>query len=346
LRVPRSGNGHSRQPKRYLVTGGAGFIGSHLVETLRERGDKLVIIDDLSTGRLENIVRLLGDGVEFIEGSVTDAALVDRCMRDADVCVHLASAVGVQLIVDQPLDTLMRSVRGSNVVMHAAANHGVRVLFASTSEVYGKHSNGSLNEQADLIFGSPSKGRWTYAIAKCFGEAIVHGYHAQRGVDATVVRLFNTVGPRQTGMYGMVVPRFVRQALAGADLTVYGTGEQARCFTHVFDTVDALALLCDHEGAPGNAYNIGSSTLVSVIDLARRVIDRTESSSRIVHIPYEEAYGSGFEELGTRTPDTTALRQLTGWEPRQTLDAAIEDVVLYERLRVTSGADSMAIDAA
>jgi UDP-glucose 4-epimerase len=339
-------HGDNFKNARCLVTGGAGFIGSHLVETLLERGDSIVILDDLSTGRVENIAHLVGDRVRFIEGSVTDAALVDECMAEADVCVHLASAVGVQLIVDEPLDTLMRSVRGSNVVMHAAANHDVRVLYASTSEVYGKHSNGALSEQADLVFGSPSKGRWTYAIAKTFGEAIVHGYHQQRSVDATVVRLFNTVGPRQTGMYGMVLPRFVRQALAGEDLTVYGDGSQSRCFTHVFDTVDALVRLCEHRGAPGNAYNIGASTQVSIIDLARRVIERTGSESKIVFVPYEHAYGDGFEELGTRTPDTTALRKLTGWEPRQTLDAAIEDVITYERSRELFTEPTVASDAA
>ena len=191
-----------------------------------------MILDDLSTGSVANIEHLVdGDRVSFVRGSVTDAATVDALMREADQCIHLASAVGVQMIVNEPLDTLMRSVRGSNVVMHAATRNDVRVIFSSTSEVYGKQSHRMLNEEDDLVFGTPSKGRWTYAIAKSFGEALIHGYHRQRNGDATIVRLFNCVGPRQTGTYGMVLPRFVRQALAGEDLTVYGDGSQTRCFT-------------------------------------------------------------------------------------------------------------------
>jgi UDP-N-acetylglucosamine/UDP-N-acetyl-alpha-D-glucosaminouronate 4-epimerase len=340
-------HGVRRSGHSYLITGGAGFIGSHLVEALRASGQasRVTILDDLSTGRLSNIEHLLGDPqLQFVEGSVTNAELVDELIERVDVCVHLASAVGVQMIVNEPLETLMRSVRGSNVVMHAASRHGVRVLFSSTSEVYGKHTNGALTEQDDLIFGSPSKGRWTYAIAKTFGEALIHGYHGRRGVDATVVRLFNTVGPRQTGQYGMVLPRFVRQALRGEDLTVFGNGGQTRCFTHVRDTVAALTLLSEADEAQGRTFNIGSSTPIAVIDLARRVIERTGSDSGVVLVPYEEAYGDGFEELGTRRPDTTALRDLTGWEARCTVDDAIDDVIAYERGRdgfmaITEAAD-------
>lgn len=320
--------------RRYLITGGAGFIGSHLVDALIARGgcDQITILDDLSTGRLENIERFIVDeDVTFIEGSVTDSDLVDELMAQSDFCIHLASAVGVQMIVNEPLETLMKSVRGSNVVMHAAQRHDVRVLFSSTSEVYGKHTNGALTENDDLIFGSPSKGRWTYAIAKTFGEALIHGYHGRRGVDATVVRLFNAVGPRQTGQYGMVLPRFVRQALRGDDLTVFGNGAQTRCFTHVGDTVAALILLTENEHAHGKTFNIGSSTPIAVIELARRVIERAQSDSGIVLVPYEEAYGDGFEELGIRRPDTTALRNLTGWQTRLTVDDAIDDVIDYER---------------
>lgn len=338
LWVDRAG-GEGQPIRRYLITGGAGFIGSHLLEALRarRRNERLVILDDLSTGRLENIEHLLADGVvEFVEGSVADTRLVDGLMRNADVCVHLASAVGVQMIVDEPLETLMKNVRGSNVVMHAAQRNQVRVLFSSTSEVYGKHTSGRLTEDDDLILGSPSKGRWSYAIAKTFGEALIHGYHHQRGVDATIVRLFNIVGPRQSGQYGMVLPRFVRQALRGENLTVFGAGVQTRCFTHVHDAVAALLLLCDSEQAQGQTFNVGSFTPLTILELARQVIKRTGSRSRIVLIPYAHAYGEGFEELGQRQPDTTALRSLTGWQPRYSIDDAIDDVIAYERNAITA----------
>jgi UDP-glucose 4-epimerase len=341
--------GHRRHGGRYLITGGAGFIGSHLAEALVQDGrfDQITVLDDLSTGRLEHIEHLIRSGdVRFVEGSVADAGVVDELMAEADVCMHLASAVGVQMIVNEPLETLMRSVRGSNVVMRAATRHGVRVLFSSTSEVYGKHTNGALTEEDDLIFGSPAKGRWTYAIAKSFGEALIHGYHGRRGLDATVVRLFNTVGPRQTGTYGMVLPRFVRQALAGEDLTVYGNGAQTRCFTHVRDTVSALMLLARNDGAMGRTFNVGCATPVAVVELARRVIERAESDSGIVLVPYEEAYGHGFEELGSRRPDTGALRSLTGWQPRWTVEDAIDDVIEFERSREDTVAPLVAVDVA
>jgi UDP-glucose 4-epimerase len=332
--------------KRYLITGGAGFIGSHLAEALvtRDESAEVVILDDLSTGSFENVEHLVDGGrVSFVRGSVTDAATVDALMRDADQCIHLASAVGVQMIVNEPLDTLMRSVRGSNVVMHAATRNGVRVIFSSTSEVYGKQSHRLLNEDDDLVFGSPSKGRWTYAIAKSFGEALIHGYHRQRNVDATIVRLFNCVGPRQTGTYGMVLPRFVRQALAGEDLTVYGDGKQTRCFTHVRDTVSALVALSDSERASGQTFNIGTSSLISVHELARRVIVRSGSNSGVTLVPYEEAYAPGFEELGTRVPDTSALEDLTGWRAELTINDAIDDVIAYERAQTV---DSSPLDSA
>jgi UDP-glucose 4-epimerase len=316
---------------RYLITGGAGFVGSHLSDALTALGHDIVLLDNLATGRLCNVEHLVADGrVTFVEGDAADAPLVDELVRDADVVLHLASAVGVQLVVDQPLDTLLANVRGIDTVLGAGARHGKRMLFTSTSEVYGKHSNGALSEDADLIIGSPSKSRWSYAIAKSFGEAVAAGYHAQ-GAEIVTVRLFNAVGPRQSGQYGMVVPRFVQQAMAGEDLTVHGDGEQTRCFTHVLDTIRAILMLAVHDGALGRTFNIGNGIQVSVRDLAERVIARTESDSEIQFIPYEEAYAPGFEELGIRRPDVSALRDLTGWTPVLTLDHAIDDVIAHER---------------
>jgi UDP-glucose 4-epimerase len=225
---------------------------------------------------------------------------------------------------------MLANVRGIDTVMAAATRHGRRVLFASTSEVYGKQSRGPLAEDADLIIGSPAKARWSYAIAKCYGEAVAHSYHTDQGAETIVVRLFNAVGPRQTARYGMVLPRFVGQALRGENLTVYGKGSQTRCFTHVLDTVQAIRMLCDADGAIGRTFNVGSCAPVAVNELAQRIIDRTESSSQIERLSYEEAYASGFEELGMRRPDTTALEDLTGWSPAHTLDDAIDDVIVHE----------------
>ncbi len=317
---------------RYLVTGGAGFIGSHLTDALLAAGHEVTVLDDLSTGSTDNIAHVRDDPrVSFVEGSVTAPDLVDDCMREADVCLHLASTVGVQLVVDSPLETLLDHVRGTDVVMAAAARRHRRVLFTSTSEVYGKRSEDGLREDADLVIGSPAKSRWSYAIAKCFGEAVAQAYHDQHGTETIVVRLFNTVGPRQTGRYGMVLPRFARQALGGESLTVYGDGTQTRCFTHVADTVRAITALAASDAAVGNTYNIGSSTPIAIADLAQRVIARCESASDIVQVPYDEAYAEGFEELGARTPDTSALRGLTGWQAERGIDAAIDDVIDHER---------------
>jgi UDP-glucose 4-epimerase len=247
--------------------------------------------------------------------------------------LHLASAVGVQLIVASPLSSLLGNVRGTDIVFAAAVRHGKRLLFTSTSEVYGKNSAGPLPEDADRILGSAFKSRWAYAMAKGFGEALAHGYYKDCEAEVIVARLFNTVGARQTAAYGMVLPRFVRQALAGDELTVYGNGTQTRCFTHVADTVQALLLLLDSDEAVGQLYNVGSQVEIPVIELARLVIEATGSDSKIELIPYEDAYGEGFEELGRRRPETRAIRELTGWEPTRTIDDAINDVILYEQTR-------------
>ena len=269
-----------------MITGGAGFIGSHLTDALVERGDHVLVLDDLSTGRKENLSRAISSGrVELVEGSVLDDDLVRECLRATDACMHLASAVGVKLIVDRPVDTLLRNIRGNDTVISAAAALDRPLLFTSTSEVYGKNNGSALDEDSDRILGSPFKSRWSYSTAKAFGEALANGYHIELGARNTVGRLFNTVGPRQTGRYGMVVPSFVRQALAGQDVTVYGDGCQSRCFAHVQDTVRALLLLLDSEDAPGQVFNVGSSTEVTIRDLAERVISRAGSSSEIRHVP-------------------------------------------------------------
>lgn len=321
-----------RSTPHHLITGGAGFIGSHLADALVARGEQVVILDDLSTGRRENIIHLIEDGsAVFVEGSVLDTELVDQWVERTDSVFHLASAVGVKLVVEQPLESLMRNVRGVNVVTHAAARYGRRLLFTSTSEIYGKHSNGALPEDADSLLGPSSKSRWGYANTKAFGEMLAFGYARERGAETAVVRLFNSVGPRQLGSYGMVLPRFVSQAQKGEDLTVYGDGTQSRCFTHVYDTVEGILSVADHDRAVGRVFNIGTSRELTVAELAERVIERTASTSRIRYIPYELAYGEGFEELGSRKPDTSAIEELCGWRPTRTIDDAIDDLAAQLR---------------
>ena len=318
----------------YLITGGAGFIGSHLADALIARGDRVLILDDLSTGNLDNLAGALDSGkAEFVEGTVVNEGLVDECMERSDACFHLASAVGVKLIVEKSVDSLLCSTRGVQIVTESSHRLGRRLLFASTSEIYGKNGGDALHEHSDRILGPPSIARWSYSTAKAFGEAISLGYHRERGADTVVTRLFNTVGPRQSALYGMVLPRFVAQAIAGEDLTVYGNGTQSRCFAHVEDTVRAVMMVMDEEGARGRAFNVGRTTEITILDLARKVIERTESESVIRMVPYVEAYGDGFEELGRRRPDTSALKEATGWKPKRTVEEAIDDIAAFERAR-------------
>ena len=291
----------------------------------------MVLVDDLSTGSRENVRHLLDEGrAELVEGSVLDEALVDDLMRPADTCFHLAAAVGVKLVVNRPLESLLSNVRGADVVMEATARRGTRLLFTSTSEIYGKQCQGALDEDCDRILGSLSKSRWGYSAAKAVGEMLAYEYFREHGTPTTVVRLFNTVGPRQTGSHGMVLPTFVRQALRGEDVTVYGDGAQTRCFTHVYDAVEAMVGLSGCDEALGRAFNVGNSQEVSINSLARKVISRTGSNSTIRHVPYGDAYPEGFEELGSRRPDTAAIQRVTGWRPLRDIDDAIEDVVCYE----------------
>ena len=326
---------------KYLVTGGAGFIGSHLVDVLRESGHEVLVLDDLSTGRLENLEGALSSGlVEFVDGSVTDEDLVMDCMADVDVCFHLAAAVGVKLIVDNPLETTLRNVRGCDVVTGASARLGKRLLYASTSEIYGKNGRGPLHEGSERILGSTATTRWSYSTSKAFGEILAFGYHKDLGAENIIVRLFNTVGPRQAGQYGMVLPRFVSQALAGEDLTVYGDGTQSRCFCHVNDTVRALLALIETDSAIGDVFNVGSTQEIGIEELAHRVIERTGSSSEIRYVPLEEAYEPGFEEVSHRKPVTKKLQAATGWAPRHSIDDSIDDVIAFysDDLLVTEAA--------
>lgn len=319
----------------YLITGGAGFIGSHLADALIARSDRVALLDNLSTGNLANIDHLSDHpAVRFHQGSTLDADLVKRLVGDTDVVVHLAASVGVELIVKRPLEALINNIRGTEVVLEACAALGRKVLVTSTSEIYGKNADGPLPEDADRILGSPFKARWSYSTAKAVDEILAYTYWRERGTPSIVVRLFNTVGPRQTGSYGMVVPRFVTQALLGEDLTVFGDGEQRRCFCHVHDAVSALLALLDHPGAIGEVFNVGSQQEVTINELAGLVIRMTGSSSSMTRIPYEVAYEEGFEDMLRRVPDTTRIRSLTGWEPHRSLEQILTDLIAYEKTKL------------
>lgn len=317
-----------------LITGGAGFIGSYLTEQLLDRGWTVRILDDLSTGALDNISHLTGrEGLQVHEGSILDREGVYTVADRADVVVHLAAAVGVELVIERPVTTIETNVRGSENVLDAAHSNGSRVILASTSEVYGKGTKFPFAEDDDILLGPTSRSRWGYAASKMVDEFLCFAHHQEHGTAAIPVRLFNTVGARQTGRYGMVVPRLVRQALSGEDLSVYGDGTQRRCFCDVRDVVRALADLIELEDAPVQVYNIGSTVETTITELARQVIAATGSSSSIEYIPYEKAYGPGFEDMQRRVPDTTRIRSLLGWEPKYSLADIVGSVVDYERDR-------------
>jgi UDP-glucose 4-epimerase len=319
-------------PETYLVTGGAGFIGSHLVGALLAQGHSVVAVDNLSTGSAANLVSVAGDPrFRFVQGSVLDEPLVDELVHECDVVVHLAATVGVRLIVEQPLRSFTNNVRGSEVVIGAAHRYRRKVLVASTSEIYGKNGLRPLREDDDRVLGPPSTPRWAYSTAKSVDEILAFAYYRERGLPTIVVRLFNTVGPRQSPAYGMVVPRLVHQALAGDPLTVFGDGRQSRCFCHVRDVVAALLLLLDEPAAIGNVFNIGSPEEITILDLAERVRVATGTDSPIVLVPYEEAYESGFEDMRRRVPDTTKIHSLTGWQPTRDLSAILDEVIAEAR---------------
>jgi UDP-glucose 4-epimerase len=311
-----------------LITGGAGFIGSHLADRLLARGDQVVLIDDLSTGRLSNIEHVHGrSDVEFVLGSVLDSDLVDQAVSQVDVVFHLAAAVGVNLIVERPLESLMTNIRGTESVVESAHKYRRRILVMSTSEIYGKNTSDSLSEDDDRILGSPLKSRWSYSEAKAIDEILAYTYWREKGLKAVIIRLFNTVGPRQTGSYGMVVPRFVGQALRNQPITIFGDGTQTRCFCHVSDAVGGLVALSEHAEAFGKVFNLGAVGEISIRDLARRIVELSGSNSELEYVPYSSAYEEGFEDMERRVPNIGRAKRLVGFEPSIGLDEIIHSVI-------------------
>ena len=313
---------------KYLITGGAGFIGSHLAEQLLAGGHDVVLLDDLSTGRLVNIAAIRNHPrMQFVRGSVEDEMTVNVVMHHCDMVFHLASAVGVQLVVQEPVRTIRTTIRGTEVVLAAAHRFGKPVLITSSSEVYGKGTKVPFCEDDDVVMGATRHSRWCYAYSKGIDEFLGMAYHLQYDLPVTIVRLFNTVGPRQVGMYGMVLPRFVTAALTGAPLQVYGDGLQARCFCHVADVVDALVRLMEKRSAAGEVYNVGSDEEISIIGLANRVIQRTKSMSQIEYQTYEQAFGRSFDDMLRRVPSLEKIDAAIGFKPSHNLDQIIDAVI-------------------
>jgi UDP-glucose 4-epimerase len=320
---------------KVFITGGAGFIGSHLAERLLDRGDRVLVLDDLSTGSMDNIAHLVGrEGFDYRIGSALDQPLVTECVDRCDLTVHLAAAVGVRLIVERPVHTIETNVRATEVVLNATAKKQKLTLVASTSEVYGKSAKLPFSEEDDLQLGPTSHSRWAYACSKALDEWLGLAYHREKQVPVILARFFNTVGPRQTGRYGMVLPNFAMQALTGEPITVFGTGEQARCFGHVRDAVEAILRLVATPAAVGQVFNVGNDEEVTILDLARRVREAAGSSSEIRLIPYSEAYAEGFEDMLRRVPDVRRLERTIGFRPRTPLSEIIADVVADQRARL------------
>jgi UDP-glucose 4-epimerase len=318
---------------RYLITGGAGFIGSHLSDELIRRGHSAHVLDDLSTGSIENIRHLKShQAFAYTIDSAANASLVAELVDEADIVFHLAAAVGVELIVESPVQTIETNVHCTEIVLAQANKKKKPVFVASTSEVYGKSANLPYREDGDLVLGPSVKGRWSYACSKAMDEFLAVAHWKERKLPTVIGRLFNTVGPRQTGRYGMVIPRFVGQALEDQPLTVYGDGRQRRCFCHVADVVRALADLMDRDDVYGEVFNVGSDEEVSILDLAHRVRELADSQSEISFIPYDEAYEEGFEDMSRRVPDTAKLQRLLGWHPTKGLDAILADIIESRRV--------------
>ncbi len=315
---------------RVLVTGGAGFIGSHLSDRLIADGHSVTVLDNLETGRLENLAAAQTTGkLTFIQGSVLDAPKVDQLVAEADFTYHLAAAVGVFNILEKPLASLMTNIRGTENVLDAAHKHKKPVLIASSSEVYGKNTSDSLQEDDSRILGSPLMLRWSYSQAKAIDETLAYAFYQDQGLQVRIVRFFNTVGPRQLGAYGMVVPRFIEAALANRDLEIYGDGNQTRCFGHIADIIDALIAVTGTDKTIGTVVNIGNSGEISINDLAAKIIAATGSKSKTVHVSYEDAYKVGFEDMDRRVPNIDRIKELTGWAPKRDLETIIKDVAAY-----------------
>ena len=317
---------------KYLITGGAGFVGSHLTESLLSRGDSVVVLDDMSTGTAKNLAAVVSHPELTIRsGSILNSGDVEAAVVGVDHVLHLAAALGVFNIVDKPLQSLMTNIRGTEVVLEAVRKFNKPLFLTSTSEIYGKNSAGPLNEESDRIVGSPLKSRWSYSEAKAIDESFAYFYHLEYGMPVRIVRLFNTVGPRQSGQWGMVVPRFVSAALAGEPLKVYGTGNQSRCFCHVTDAVAGMVKVIDSPEAIGQVYNVGNNSELSILDLAKKVIAVTGSNSPIEMVAYEKAYGPGFEDMERRVPDISKMKRDLGWQPALGLDAIIGDIAAHMR---------------
>ena len=312
----------------YLITGGAGFIGSHLTETLVKRGDQVVILDNFFTSSMSNLNQVK-DKVNVVEGNILDQTLIRKMVSESDYIVHLAAALGVFNIVNKPLESLKTNLQGSEIVLEAADKYKKPVLIASTSEVYGKNTKVPLSEEDDRIIGHPLKSRWSYSEAKAVDESLAYFYYLENKLPIRIVRFFNTVGPRQVGNYGMVVPRFISAALKNEPLAVYGSGDQIRCFCHVDDAVRALLLVMDSDKAVGEVFNVGNNQQISIMELAKRVIELTGSSSTIEKIAYEKAYPEGFEDMQRRVPDISKIKQVLGWSPEINLDQIIKDIAAF-----------------
>ena len=315
---------------RILITGGAGFIGSHLTDRLVADGHQITILDNLATGRKENLsAHLGGNSVNFTEGSILDLELLDGLIKDTEYVFHLAAAVGVFNIVNHPLASLMTNIRGTENVLEAAHKYSKPVFVTSSSEVYGKNISDSLKESDDRILGAPITLRWSYSEAKAIDESLAYAYWVEKKLETRIVRFFNTVGPRQLGAYGMVVPRFVQFALNNEPITIYGNGEQTRCFGHVLDAVDAVVRIAFADNTIGKVVNIGNDYEISINNLAKKVIEQTKSKSEIIYVPYEEAYGDGFEDMERRVPNIELIKSLVGWEPTRDLSSMITDIVTF-----------------